>query len=136
MLNYSWLIILIVLLFAACSKNTKYAAIVNVSDKIQLSGMETGQNIADSSESLRGIFKKVFEYEPEDCNCEKQGELSFFKNGNIILSTVYSEDKDCVFLIVNDEGRRKCFPLTYQAGMYISETLYNLKKSNDKNKYR
>jgi hypothetical protein len=86
---------------------------------------------ADSS--LLSLFEEVLGSKAETCSCPATGELIFYSKNSTLLkvefSTYKADNADrCVFLMLNDEGKRKCYRMTYRVGMYLGFFMITEKK--------
>ncbi len=114
---------------ASCSLREQ--DLLKSADKIEIIFFNNGDTLRQisTSKSLIKDFNKVLNGKNEPVNCTPSGQVVFFVDGSVIYATLFSIDvsggeNDCVFLMLENRGWR----MTYNVGMYLSETYGELKK--------
>lgn len=112
------------------SKVNKYTAVFQTADSIGIS-----YRFADSTTTIIStIYKKdkdlladiadVFNSKETNCSCASNGYINVYSKDTIALNirfAIESDGKDCAYLLVKEDGKEKCYVLTYRIGMYLSE---------------
>jgi hypothetical protein len=118
--------ILLILTGACSKKGNEIAEKINQSEKIRI--IHIGNNSSDTTivaaTEILKAFSDLVKNEEIDCDCEKNGELIFYKNDSAMLkfdfsTKLVSEKNDCEYLIYKQGIEKKCFRLTYRTGMFL-----------------
>ena len=81
----------------------------------------------DTSKKIVKDFIKVFNGKQEKRICPTEGEIRFYSKDTLLFIGGFSisgGENGCQFLMSGEDAWR----LTYNTGMYLSETLYEIKK--------
>ena len=90
-------------------------------------------NYQDTSKKVVKDFTKVLNGKKEKRKCPTEGEIRFYLNDSALFVAGFSisgGENGCQFLMAGDDAWR----LTYNTGMYLSETLTEIRKENERNR--
>jgi len=125
------LIIVVLLVLFSCTNKSIQSKIEDV-DRIEIIDKESNfSHIETRKEVIQG-FKEVLKVEPEPTDCVPQGTILFKKGDKAKLQVGYYKDASaCTFLIVDNNGKKIGYRLSYNTLVYLGVYFQELKKQND-----
>ena len=118
-------------LFDSCSNRQRGIGYkIEKADSVFILFNESGKiyTHSDTSKRLISSFVKVLDGKVEKRRCPVMGEIAFYSNGKLVFEagvSIENGEKNCQFLMGGDDAWR----LTYNTGMYLTETLAELKRN-------